>query len=260
LPSKKQIFIESHLVIAGERATKEKRKVDSEIVVEAPHKRFLIGHPTETKEAKLSRIKRAFRLFPILVYEWFHNSVLSYFKTVNRKAGKKFTYLSMKLETFEHVDSLIKVFKWVILPATLFYVIGNFCLFRQNALDSALLGILIFFYSNFLLDVPAIFRRKYHGDLAVLNKSLPWYKNYALLLFAPLFIALFFCGMQLRWKTIETFHNFKSLTVYVVFLSMISLFAFGDFPIGIGDITEILSIPFYGLAGYLTHLKVDLCF
>lgn len=244
----------------GEEATKKKRKVDSEIVVNAPRKSSLIGHLTETKGAKLSRIKRAFRLFPMLVYEWFHNSVLSYFKTVNRKAGKKFTYLSMKLETFEHVDSIIKVFKWVILPATLFYVIGTLCFFRENTLDSALLGILIFFYSNFLPDVPAIFRRKYHGDLDVLNKSLPWYKNYALLLFAPLFIALFFCGMQLRWKTIDTFHNFKSLTIYVLFLSVIGFFAFGNFPIRIGNVTEILSIPFYGLAGYLTHLKVDLCF
>jgi hypothetical protein len=249
-----------YLVFAGERVTKKKRKKDSEIVVKAPHKRFSIGHHAETKGAKLSRIKRVFRLFPILMHEWFHHSVLSYFKTVNRKAGKKLTYLFMKLETFEHVDSIIKVFKWVILPATLFYVLGAFFFFRENALDSALLGVLIFFYSNFLPDIPAIFRRKYYRDLGALNKSLPWYKNYALLLFAPLFIALFLCGMQLRWKTIETFHNFKSLTVYVAFLSMISLFAFGNFPIGIGDVTDILSIPFYGLAGYLTHLKVDLCF
>ena len=241
-------------------ATQKKRKVDSEVVVEAPHKRFLIGHHTEIKGVKLSRVKMAFRLLPISMYEWFYNSVLSYFKTVNRKAGKKLTCLFMKLETFEHVDSIIKVFKWVILPATLFYVLGAFFLFRQNALDSALLGILIFFYSNFLPDIPAIFRKKYFRDLGALNTSLPWYKNYALFLFAPLFVVLFLCGMRLKWKTIETFHNFKSLAVYLVFLSVIGFFVFSSFPIGIVDVIEILSVPCYGLAGYLTHLKVDLCF
>jgi hypothetical protein len=48
--------------------------------------------------------------------------------------------------------------------------------------------------------------------------------------------------------------------IYGVFLFTLSLFAFADFPISIGDITEILSLPLYGLTGYLTHLKVDLCF
>jgi hypothetical protein len=64
----------------------------------------------------------------------------------------------------------------------------------------------------------------------------------------------------LRWKTIETFHNFKSLSVYGAFLLTLGVFAFGDFPISVGDITEIISLPIYGLAGYFTHLKVDLVF
>jgi len=164
----------------------------------------------------------------------------------------------MKRETLEHVDSLIKVFKWVVLPASLIYVCANFYFFGENALDSMLLGILIFFYSNFLPDIPSIYRgRKSHGDIRVTDEDLLWDEKYALLLFAPLFIGAFFCGIRLRWKTTETFHNFKSLTIYVVFLLLVSFFAFGDFPISIGDITEILSLPFYGLIGYLTHLKVD---
>jgi hypothetical protein len=81
-----------------------------------------------------------------------------------------------------------------------------------------------------------------------------------MLLFAPLFIAFFLFRGKLRWKTVETFHNIKSLIVYVAFLSVIGLVVFTSFPIGIGDITEIISVPFYGLAGYLTHLRVDLCF
>jgi hypothetical protein len=54
----------------------------------------------------------------------------------------------------------------------------------------------------------------------------------------------------LSWRTTETYHNFKSLTVYCVFL-------FIKFPITLGNFVEILVFPFYGLAGYLTHLKVD---
>lgn len=205
-------------------------------------------------------VKRFFRSLPERVHEAFHNFVLSYFRAVNCKAGKRMKFLSMKCETFEHVDSVIRVFKWVILPATFIYVSVVFCLLRENALDSALLGISLFFYSNFLPDLPAIFRGKYNRDISVVPKSVPWYKTCALLLFAPLFIVLFLCGVRSIWKTIETFHNFKSMAVYVAFLSIIGFIIFTSFPIGIGDVTESLSIPFYGLAGYLTHLRVDLCF
>lgn len=134
------------------------------------------------------------------------------------------------------------------------------------------LGILIFFYSNFLPDIPSIYRRRKrrYGDTIVTDENLLWDEKYALLLFAPLFIVAFFCGIRLRWKTTETFHNFKSLTIYVAFLLLLGLFVFGNIteilsffayrenlPISTGDITEILSLPFYGLIGYLTHLKVD---
>jgi hypothetical protein len=38
---------------------------------------------------------------------------------------------------------------------------------------------------------------------------------------------------------------------------MVGFFAFVKFPIDVGSITEILSLPLYGVVGYLTHLKVD---
>jgi hypothetical protein len=37
----------------------------------------------------------------------------------------------------------------------------------------------------------------------------------------------------------------------------LGFFAFVKFPINVGSITEILSLPLYGVVGYLTHLKVD---
>jgi len=233
---------------------KEKNK-EAEIVVRADK---CIIKQVETKEPKLSKVKRFFKAMSYLMYHTLYGSVLRYFKSVNRRARSNIILWYMKRETLEHVKSLIKVFKWVVLPASLIYVCANFYFFGENTLDSMFLGILIFFYSNFLPDIPSIYRKKKsYGDIRVTDKDLSWEKTYALLLFAPLFIGTFFCGIRLRWKITETFHNFKSLTIYVAFLFLLSFFAFGDFPISIGDITEILSLPFYGLIGYLTHLRVD---
>jgi len=207
------------------------------------------------------KVKRFLRLAPLLMYDVVYGSVLRYFKSVNRKAGKKVALWFMKCETFQHLHFLIKVFKWVVLPASFLYVYLDFCFFGQNALDSMFLGILVFVYSTFLPDLPSIYRsRKACSKTGGTTEDSPWYEKYALLLFAPLFIGAFFLGTRLRCKTAETFHNFRSLFVYATFLLTLGFFAFGDFPISIGDITEILSLPIYGLIGYLTHLRVDLTF
>jgi hypothetical protein len=218
-------------------------------------------HRHACKEPTASKVKRFLRLLPLLIYDAFYGALLRYFKSVNRKAGKKLALWSMKLETFQHLYLLTRVFKWVVLPASLLYVCLDFYLLGQNALDSMFLGILIFVYSNFLPDLPSIYRRRMiYGDTGATTKGLSWYRKYALLLFAPLFIAAIFLGIRLKWKTSETFHNLKSLAVYGAFLLTLGVFAFGEFPMSIGDITEVISLPIYGLAGYLTHLKVDLIF
>jgi len=237
----------------------KKKREKTEIVVQAPHKR--LEHTVETRVSKVSKVKWFFKTISRLMYGTLYGSVLRYFKSVNRKTRSKTADWFMKCETLQHVDLLIKVSKWVVLPASLFYVCADFYFFGENALDSMFLGVLIFFYSNFLPDLPSTFRRKtYHNERGT-SKDLAWYKKYALLLFAPLFILAFFCGLRLTWKTTETFHNFKSLTIFGAFLFMLGFFAFRDLPIiSIGDITEIISVPLYGLIGYLTHLKVDLCF
>jgi hypothetical protein len=160
----------------------------------------------------------------------------------------------MEEETLEHVRSVIKIFKWIVLPASLIYVFTIFYFFNENALDSMLWGILTFFYSNFLPDLPFIYRRKKDEEA---TGDLPWYKKYVLLLFAPLLVWILFSGIRLRWKTKETFHDFKSLTVYGIFLLILGFFAFVKFPINVGNMFEVLSLPAYGITGYLTHLKVD---
>ena len=180
--------------------------------------------------------------------------VLHSFKSMNRKVRSKLPVWRMEQETHEHVHSLIKAFKWIVLPASLLYVGANLYFFKENALASMLWGLLIFIYSNFLPDLPSIYRQKKNKGRA---KDLSWYKKYALLLLAPLLIWILFSGIRPSWRTTETFHDFKSLTIYGAFLLIMGFFAFVKFPTTIGNITEIVSLPFYGVTGYLTHLKVD---
>jgi hypothetical protein len=198
----------------------------------------------------MSRIRRLLAT----LYHAFFNFILNSFKSINRKIRSKLPVWRMKEETMEHVQSSIKVFRWIILPASLLYVFLEFYFFGENSLDSMLWGLAVFFYSNFLPDLPSIYRRKAKNDD---EKDLPWYKRYAILLFAPLLVWILFSGVRLNWRTTETYHNFKSLAVYCVFLFVVGFFAFVKFPIALGNVIEILVFPLYGLIGYLTHLKVD---
>ncbi|MFA5364236.1 MAG: hypothetical protein WC325_03535 [Candidatus Bathyarchaeia archaeon] len=195
------------------------------------------------------------------MYKDIHGLVLGYFKRVNRKLRVKISLWFMKIETFEHLHLLIKVFKWIVLPVCVIYGCSMFFILDQNTLDSILLANILFFYSNFVPDLPAIFRRRiYHDERDGFHESLPRYKTYALLLFAPLFIVLVFCGTKIKWKTTETFHNFKSLCVYGVFLFMLGFLVLSVFQLSVGNVIETMFVPLFGLLGYLTHLKVDLIF
>jgi len=205
--------------------------------------------------AKIRKMIKTINDMLVGLYNILFGFVLHSFKSINRKVRSRFPVWRMEEETLEHIHFLIKVFKWIILPTSLLYVLVDLYLFGENALDSTLWGILIFFYSNFLPDLPSIYRRKKRNNGK--DKDLPWYKKYAILLFTPLLIWFLFSGMQLGWKTTQTFHDFKSLTIYGVFLFILGFLAFVQFPISIGTITKIFSMPIYGMIGYLAHLKVD---
>lgn len=195
------------------------------------------------------------------IYEDLYRLVLGYFTKVNRRFGAKIAFWSMKIETFEHVHFMTKIFKWFVLPSSILYVCAIFYFFGSNASISMFVGILLFFYSNFLPDLPAIFRRKVYRDVRdTFYNDLPEYKKYALLLFAPFFITLVFFGVEIKWRTTETFHNLKSMAVYGVFLFVLSFLFLASFTISFGRIIEALYVPFYALLGYFTHLKVDLVF
>jgi len=157
-------------------------------------------------------------------------------------------------ETSEHFRLLRMVFIWIVVPASLFYVVASGWYFGQNALDSMLWGLIVFIYSNFLPDLPSIFRKKNRRNK---TKNQVWYRSIALLIFAPIFVWLMFSGIKLKWNTTENFHDFRSVALYGVFLVLCGFLLFGDFPFSIGKITEIFSLSLYGITGYLTHLKVD---
>lgn len=142
----------------------------------------------------------------------------------------------------------------MILPLSLAYSGGFQFALGQNVLGPMLWGIGVYFYSNFLPDLPSIYRKK-KGKAETVD--LPWYKKYALLLFAPLLVWLLFSGMRLSWRTIETFHNFRSLAVYGAFLFVVGFLGFAALPLSIGDLAKVFFFQFCGIAGFLTHLKVD---
>jgi hypothetical protein len=188
------------------------------------------------------------------LYTAIYGFVLHSFKSINRKVKSKFPVWRMKEETAEHVNAAVKVFKSIILPASLFYVFANFYFLGQNSIAPMLWGILVYFYSNFLPDLPSIYRKK--GNNSAYGDP-PWYKKYFILLFAPIVIWVLFSGVRLKWKTAETFHNLKSLAIYGAFLLLVGFFAFVENPISLGNLMEIFSFPLYGVVGYLTHLKAD---
>jgi hypothetical protein len=160
----------------------------------------------------------------------------------------------MKEETSEHVRKAVEVFEVIILPFSIIYLFGDLFFLKENAFDSMLWGITIFFYSNFLPDLTCIFRREKSKRE---SRDLPWYKKYAILLFAPLFVLLLFSNVHLGWKTTESFHNLKSLSIYGGFLLLLGVAIFGGFPISAGQVTEMLALPLYGATGFLAHPKVD---
>jgi hypothetical protein len=219
----------------------------------------LKSYPYLRQKLSYKGLKRFSRSTSRSLYERLYALVFGYFLRVNQKVGAKIGVWFMKLETFEHVHLLTKVLKWVIIPFSLTYFFTEFFFFKNNVLDSMLIGVTLFFYSNFVPDLPAIFRRKvYRDERDAIYESLSRYKTYALLVFAPFFILLLFCGKKITWKTTETFHNLKSLALYACFIFSVSFLVLLIFPISLGRAIESFCVPVYAILGYLTHLRVDL--
>jgi hypothetical protein len=227
----------------------------------ADHLLRKITYPFLKRKLTYKGVKRYSRSVSRSLYEKIYGLVLGYFTRVNRKINAKIPLWFMKLETYEHVHLLTKVFKWVVLPSSVLYGYAMFIFLGLNAFDSILLANLMFFYSNFVPDLPAIFRRKVYRDVRDSHyEELPKYKSYTLLLLAPVFILLLFCGKKIKWKITETFHNFKSLAIYGTFIFTLGFLFSVVFRFSVGGLMEVLCVLLFGLLGYFTHLKVDMVF
>ncbi len=207
---------------------------------------------TIATKLKLTRFLETIYRMLMFLPRLLHSIVLLFFRSINQKVRANFPVWRMEVETSEHVHLAVKAFKWIILPVSLLQIFSHFFFLGESALTFVFCAQLVFLYSSFVPDLPSIFRKK-----KGMTESLPWHKKYALLLFAPLFIWAVFSGMHVDWKTNEDFHNFRSLSIYFVFLLLCGFLAFGGLAPTIRGITETLSFPLYGVTGYLIHLKVD---
>jgi hypothetical protein len=183
----------------------------------------------------------------------FENLILSFFRTSNLRAHFKITYRKIREETTQHVSFLSSTLKKVVLPLSVCYLFAGFFL-GNNVIDSLFLSLLIFVYSSFLPDLLSPFRIRKKKEK---NKDVPWFKKYALLFLAPLFIFSLLGNSAPIFKTTEHFHNLKSLGAYGIFLFLLGLVFYGNMPLSWGRILEVFSLAIFGSIGYITHLKVD---
>jgi len=182
----------------------------------------------------------------------FENFVQWFFRTLSCRAHLKISYHKIGDETAEHIDYLSSAFKMLVLPLSICYLSLGFFL-GNNVIDSLFVSMLVFVYSHFLPDLLSPFRIKNRKK----RDKEAWFKKYALLFLAPLFIFLLWGGGMPALRTAEHFHNVRSLGVYSIFLLLLGLVFYGNVPLSLGRILEIFSLAIFGSIGYLTHLKVD---
>jgi hypothetical protein len=75
-----------------------------------------------------------------------------------------------------------------------------------------------------------------------------------------MFIFLLFCGKKIKWRTLETYHNFKSLAIYETLMAILGVFVLIIFPLSGVIVIELIWVLLLSVLGYLTHLKVDQVF
>lgn len=176
--------------------------------------------------------------------ESFFDLILFFIRSVERKVRRRIVVRRVALQ---HFSFMIWSFQRVILPIILCYLMVG--LFIQKAVFGPLvLSLALFVYGNFFPDFDSLFRRRKVQNTKMLN----WFRRFLLLCFAPIFILMFYKGV---WKipsseTTMIFHNFKSVTMYGLFLFSLGYLVYNS-------LIEASMPLIFGLSGYLAHLKVD---
>ncbi len=149
-------------------------------------------------------------------------------------------------ELKEHFNFLKWIFKRVVLPLIIFYIIMSL-IFNMNVFDSLFISLAIFLYTNFLPDVDFLIRKTVQK-----NKISLWYEKYFLLFFAPIVIYYVIEGRAKPLYSSEDrcFHNFKTVIVYGFFLLIVGSIFWPE------KLNRVM-LPLFGMLGFIFHLVVD---
>jgi len=147
-------------------------------------------------------------------------------------------------EFLEHKEFATWVFVRIIIPIILFHALLSIFIFERFRFSPAIFGIVVFFYSTFLVDLDSFFGK------TTTQKTPSWKRAMALFL-APLVI---YYTLSKKVKPVclphKYFHRKKSMFIYSFFLFFLGLLIFFNW-------WDALFFALLGFAGYLTHLVTD---
>lgn len=155
-------------------------------------------------------------------------------------------FRKMREELAEHFNFIGWSAKRIILPLLVFYALVGLIL-ETNVFGSMFLSLLLFFYSNLLPDVDALFKKAKNKNIESL-----WYEKYSLLFFAPVIMYYIIRGRAKPLYAINerTFHNFKTTLIYGAFLFVVGSIFWTD-------ALRRIMFPLFGMLGFSTHLLID---
>ena len=155
-------------------------------------------------------------------------------------------FKKMEDEIKEHFNFINWMFKRILLPLIVFYVVIGLIL-NTNVLGSLFISLLVFVYSNFLPDTDFLIKKTRNK-----SKDSLWYEKYSLLFFAPVIMYYIIAGRARPLYSIEDrcFHNFRTVVVYGIFLFIVGSIFWTD-------ALKRLMLPAFGMLGFVFHLMVD---
>lgn len=149
-------------------------------------------------------------------------------------------------EIAEHSGFIKWSLKRIVLPLTAFYVAAGFLL-GEHVLGSLLMGIVVFFYANFLPDLDAFFSHTNdkNNEVSAVRKRIA-------LFFAPLVIYYILSGKQKSWDLGKNkpFHNTRALLEFSGFLFFFGIVLYFSF-------LKAFFFMLFGFCGYCIHLIID---
>jgi len=155
-------------------------------------------------------------------------------------------FKKMEDEIKEHFSFIKWMFKRVVLPLMIFYVVMSLIL-NMNIFGSLFVFLVVFIYSNFLPDIDFLIKKTKDND----EDSL-WYEKYLLLFFAPVVVYYIIAGRARPLYSVDDrcFHNFKTAIIYGLFLFVVGSIFWPE------TLNRIM-LPAFGVTGFVFHLLVD---